>query len=85
MAFKTERGGKLLFTIGGKVQTKEEYDKRVKERFGGAYQAAWKEALSYVESFDRNVLLSTSDFFNIVYRPVRDSLADKWTELAAQS
>jgi len=67
------------------VQTKEEFDKRVKERFGDAFPAAWKEALSYVKGFDKNVLLSTADFFNTVYRPVRDDLADKWSELAAQS
>ena len=85
MAFKTEKGGKLLFTFGGKVQTKEEFDKRVKERFGDAFPAAWKEALSYVKGFDKSVLLSTADFFNVVYRPVRDDLADKWSELAAQS
>jgi hypothetical protein len=85
MAFKSEKGGKLLFTFGGKVQTKEEFDKRVKERFGGAFPAAWKEALSYVRGFDKDVLLSATDFFNVVYRPVRDELADKWTELAAQS
>ena len=85
MAFKTEKGGTLLFTFGGKVQTKEEFDKRVKERFGDAFPSAWKEALSYVKGFDKNVLLSTADFFNLVYRPVRDDLADKWSELAAQS
>jgi hypothetical protein len=85
MAFKTEKGSKLLFTFGGKVQTKEEFDKRVRERFGDTFPAAWKEALSYVKGFDKSVLLSTTDFFNVVYRPVRDDLAEKWTELAAQS
>jgi hypothetical protein len=83
MAFKTEKGGKLLFTFGGKVQTKEEFDKRVKARFGDTFPTAWKEALSYVKGFDKNVLLSTADFFNVVYRPVRDSLADKWSTAAA--
>lgn len=85
MAFKTEKGGELLFTFGGKVQTKGEFDKRVKERFGDAFPAAWKESLSYVKGFDKGVLLSTADFFNVVYRPVRDDLAEKWTDLAAQS
>jgi len=80
MAYKTEENGVLLFTIGGKVQTKEEFDKRVKARFGKSYRAAWKEALAYVKSFDRDTLLSTDDFYGIVYRPVRDQLAEKWTE-----
>jgi hypothetical protein len=80
MAFKTEKNGVVLFTIGGKVQTKEEYDKRVRSRFGKEYSEAWKEALSYVKGFDRDVLLSADDFFRTVYKPVRDSLAEKWTE-----
>jgi hypothetical protein len=85
MAFKTEKGGKLLFTFGGKVQTKEEFDKRVKERFGDTFPDAWQEALSYVKGFDKSVLLSADEFFGTVYRPVRDQLAEKWTDLAAQS
>ena len=80
MAYKTEKNGVLLFTIGGKVQTKEEFDKRVRARFGKEYQAAWKEALSYVRGFDRATLLSADDFFRLVYKPVRDELAQKWTE-----
>jgi hypothetical protein len=84
MAFKTEKGGVLLFTIGGKVQTKEEFDKRVKARFGESYQSAWKEALAYVKGFNKDTLQSTDDFFREVYKPVRDQLADKWT-LASQA
>ncbi len=79
MAFKTEEDGVLLFTIGGKVQTREEFDKRVKARFGESFQDAWSEALSYVKGFDKATLRSTDDFFRTVYRPVRDSLAEKWT------
>jgi len=85
MAFKTEQDGVLLFTIGGKVQTKEEFDKRVKARFGENFPAAWKEALSYVKGFDRDVLLSTDDFFRTVYRPVRDELAEKWSAASDQA
>jgi len=79
MAYKTEKNGVLLFTIGGRVQTKEEFDKRVKARFGKAFPAAWKEALSYVQGFDKNTLLSSDEFFRVVYRPIRDQWADKWS------
>ena len=79
MAHKTEINGVLLFTIGGRVQTKEEFDKRVQARFGKTFQAAWTEALHYVKGFDRGVLLSSDEFFRDVYRPVRDELADKWS------
>ena len=80
MAYKTKKGGVLLFTIGGKVQTEEEFEKRVKVRFGKTFPAAWQEALAYVKGFDKDVLLSTDDFYRTVYRPVRDSLSAKWTE-----
>jgi hypothetical protein len=80
MAFKDETGGVLRFTIGGKVQTKEDFERQVKSRFGEAFRPAWKEALAYVKSFDREVLLSTDRFFGDIYRPRRDELAEKWTE-----
>jgi hypothetical protein len=79
MAFKTQRKGVLLFTIGGEVQTKEDFEKQVKARFGDTFEAAWREALGYVGSFDKQTLLSADEFFGEVYRPKRDQLADKWT------
>jgi hypothetical protein len=80
MAFKVERGGVLRFTIGGKVQTKEDFERQVGARFGDTFKDAWKEALTYVKTFDREALLSTDRFFGEVYRPRRDELAEKWTE-----
>jgi len=85
MAFKTEKDGVLLFTIGGRVQTKAEFDKRVKVRFGKAFPEAWHEALLYVKGFDREVLLSSDGFFRDVYRPVRDEMADRWTAASDQA
>jgi hypothetical protein len=83
MAYKAEKAGVLLFTIGGEVQTKEAFEKRVKSRFGGAFDDAWKEALSYVKTFDRETLLSTEGFFKDVYRPRRDELSEEWSEASA--
>jgi hypothetical protein len=79
MAFKDEKEGVLQFTIGGKVQTKEDFEKQVKSRFGKAFGLAWREALSYVKSFDREVLLSSDGFYREVYRPKRDLLAQRWS------
>ena len=79
MAYKTEQKGVVLFTFGGKVQTKEEFDKRVRARFGKKFPRAWKEALAYVKKFDKETLLSREAFFGGVYRPVRDEWADRWT------
>jgi hypothetical protein len=80
MAYKAEKKGVLLFTFGGKVQTEDEFDKRVKARFGPTYGQAWKEALAYVKKFDKVTLLSAEGFFRDVYKPVRDEWAEKWTE-----
>ncbi len=85
MAYKTVKNGVLLFTIGGKVQTKDEFDKRVKSRFGDNFSSAWKDALTYVKGFDKETLLSSGEFFRTVYRPVRDELAEKWTEASQAS
>ncbi len=80
MAFKTEKDGVLLFTIGGEVQTEGDFDRQVRSRFGIAFPAAWNEALAYVKKFDKEVLLSGSEFFRTVYRPVRDEWSERWTE-----
>lgn len=83
-AFKTERSGVLLFTIGGEVQTKERFERQVEARFGGAFDDAWKEALEYVGSFDKQTLLSADAFFAEVYRPRRDQLAERWSLLSEE-
>lgn len=80
MAYKQERDGVLLFTIGGDVQTKEAFEKQIKSRFGKTFSAAWKESLAYVKTFDKETLSTTSEFFNKVYKPRRDELAEKWTK-----
>jgi hypothetical protein len=79
MAFKAEKDGVLLFTIGGEVQTPEAFDRQVKSRFGKEFQSAWKEGVTHVRKFDREALLSADEFFRTVYRPVRDELAEKWS------
>jgi hypothetical protein len=85
MAFKDEKGGILRFTIGGEVQTKEDFERQVKSRFGGAFPTAWKAAVTYVREFDKEILLSAGGFFKEVYRPRRDELAGKWTEASRGS
>jgi hypothetical protein len=83
MAFKTEKDGTLLFTIGGEVQTEESFDRQVRARFGRNYPKAWKEALAYVKKFDKEVLLSSEEFFRKVYRPVRDEWSERYSEAGA--
>ncbi len=82
MAFKAEGPGELRFTIGGKTQTKEDFERQIAARFQGKFKDAWEEAVDYVKHFDREALLSGTDFFSSVYRPKRDEFAAKWTEMA---
>jgi hypothetical protein len=82
MAFKRERGGTLFFTIGGEVQTGDDFKCQIESRFGRTFKHAWKEALDYVEGFDRETLRSGTAFFSEVYRPKRDAFAESWTEMS---
>lgn len=74
-----------LFVIGGETQTPKDFDKQVSSRFNGRFDVAWEDALDYVRHFDREILESGEEFFNTVYRPRRDELAAKWTELASET
>jgi hypothetical protein len=81
MAYKVqEKDGKIYFTIGGQVQMEKDFERQVESRFAGKFDQAWKEAVALVKEFDREVLLSQKEFFDLVYRPKRDELATKWTE-----
>jgi hypothetical protein len=81
MAYKVkERDDKVYFTIGGQIQTEKDFERQVESRFAGKFDRAWKEAVDLVKEFDREVLLSQKDFYELVYKPKRDELAARWTE-----
>ncbi|MBM4237645.1 MAG: hypothetical protein FJ151_04085 [Euryarchaeota archaeon] len=81
MAYRVEGKGGMLFTIGGEVQKARDFERQIASRFKGGFDDAWEEALGIVRSYDREVLLSQDDFFERVYKPRRDELAEKWSEL----
>ncbi len=85
MAFKAVRKGRTYFTIGGQVQTGADFEKQIEARFAGTFEKAWKEALALLKKYDREVLLSQRSFYELVYKPRRDILADKWTALSAKA
>lgn len=85
MAYKKQKGGKLYFTIGGQVQTEEDFKRQIESRFGHSFPRAWKEALDYVGEFDKDTLRSGSAFFSQVYRPKRDEFAESWTEMSEKT
>jgi hypothetical protein len=85
MAYKAQKGRKVQFMIGGKVQTKEDFQRQIEARFEGHFEEAWREALDYVRHFPRETLLSANGFFADVYRPKRDEFAEKWSEMTRSS
>jgi len=81
MAYCVEIDGKKVFTIGNELQTPEKFKKQVESRFGRNFEKAWKEALEIVKSYDKGVLLSQRYFYEVVYKPRRDELAKKWSQM----
>jgi hypothetical protein len=73
---------KPTFTIGGQIQTAEDFQRQVAARFGTDenFLAAWNEAVRIVDSFDRATLASRQRFYEDVYKPRRDELSDAWTQ-----
>jgi len=74
--------GSSIFSIGEEAQREEDFKRQIETRFQGSFEEAWKEALEYVRRFDRETIESRSRFFSDVYRPRRDELAKKWTEMS---
>jgi len=84
MAYSSKTGGKLYFTIGNTLQTENDYQRQIMKRFGPIYSKAWKEALQIVRQYSREILLSQNSFFQDIYKPRRDELAEKWTVMAEE-
>ena len=84
-AFITEVGGKMYFTIGGKPQTEEDFRRQIESRFAPIFDKIWKEALEIVREFAPEILLSQRGFFNEVYKPLRDELAEKWSKMVEEA
>ena len=82
MAYATKKGKRTYFTIGGKLQTESDFERHIASRFGKSFKDAWEESTKIIQEYPREVLLSQSRFFQEVYRPRRDELAAKWSELS---
>jgi hypothetical protein len=82
MAYCVELGGEKMFTIGAEIQTPQAFKKNIEDRFGKSFSAAFKEAVAICKSYDQGVLKSQRYFYETVYKPRRDELAKKWSELA---
>ncbi|MCD6521395.1 hypothetical protein J7K56_01295 [Candidatus Calescamantes bacterium] len=84
MGYSIEIDGKPFFVIGGKVQTPEDFHKQIEAKFGDKFEEAWKEALEIVGKYDEGILRSQRYFYELVYKPRRDELAKKWTEIVSK-
>ncbi len=72
VAFLSKRG---WFMIGDKEQLPEDFDRQVKEKIEKVipFEEAWKAALEYLKKFPKEILLDQQEFFERVYKPVRDN------------
>jgi hypothetical protein len=84
MAYSVELDGKPFFVIGNEIQTPESFEKQIERRFRGKFDAAFEEAVKICKSVDRGVLLSQRYFYEVVYKPRRDVLAEKWSLLVKE-
>jgi len=81
LAYSSKTGSKLYFTIGKTLQTESDYQRQIMKRFASIYSKAWKEAIQIVRQYPKEILLSQNGFFQEVYKPRRDELAEKWTKM----
>jgi len=84
LAYSVDLEGKAFFIIGNEIQTPERFEKQINQRFGKAVDKAWEEAVEIVKRFDRGTLLSQRYFYEAVYKPRRDELAEKWTTMVKE-
>jgi len=82
MGYTARKGNRTYFVIGGELQTEADFKRQIEGRFGNAFSRAWKESLAIVHQYPKDVLSSQNRFFSEVYRPRRDELASKWTEMS---
>jgi hypothetical protein len=82
MAYAVRLDEKVFYTIGSEIQTPEDFKRQIERRFEGTFTQAWKEAARICEKYDQAVLLSQRYFYETVYRPRRDELASRWTEMS---
>lgn len=81
MVYYIEVKRKKLFTIGETVQTPEDFTRQVESQFAKNFPRAWEEAVKICQGYDKETLLSQKSFYETVYKPRRDELVKKWSEL----
>ena len=85
MSYSVELDGKKIFTIGSEIQTPENFKKSIENRFGTTFDQAWQEAIDICKHYDKGFLQSQHYFYETIYKPRRDGLAQKWTDMALKT
>ena len=83
-AYRDTSRATLYFTIGDETQTEKEFAKQIIARFGSpkVWELAWREATQIVGEADPEALGSGPSFYARIYKPRRDLLRERWTQLA---
>ncbi len=84
MAYSVKLKGRVYFIIGNEIQKETDFEKQIESRFEGNFKKAWQEAVKICKSYDKGVLLSQKYFYETVYKPRRDELAKKWSQLTTK-
>ncbi len=82
MAYAVKFDERVFYAMGGEIQTSEDFERQIERRFEGTFKQAWKDAMKICREFDKGVLLSQRYFYETVYKPRRDELASRWTEMS---
>lgn len=83
-AYRDTSRSTLYFTIGDETQTEKEFEKQIVARFGSSrvWEIAWREATRIVDEAPPEALASGPSFYAHVYKPRRDLLRERWTQLS---
>ena len=80
-AYAVTINGKKYFVMGSEIQTEHDFEKNIERRFGNKWNEIWMEAVGIVRQYDESILKSQRFFYETVYKPRRDQLAKRWSEI----
>jgi hypothetical protein len=83
VAYRDISQPKLYFIIGDAPQTEKDFERQIEARFGSPdrFARAWAEAEAIVAEAAPETVASRRGFYESVYKPRRDELARRWTEM----
>lgn len=64
-----------FFIIGNKVQLPKDFDINIARKFEriDSFEKIWNFTIEYLKKFDRNILEDQQNFFEKIYKPIRDN------------